>query len=658
MSVYLKDIPLEEALKRLNAALLEHSLAGALNAEEIQLTESAAGRVLSEGIWARLCSPHYHAAAMDGFAVNAAHTRDALPSRPLQLRVGEQAFYVDTGDPLPERTNAVIPVENVEPISSIPDIQSDLHHPDAVLIRASVTPWSHVRLLGEDIVATQLVLPAGHVLRPFDLGAVAASGYGSVKVIRKPKVAIIPTGNELVEIGREVKTGDIIEYNSLVMAAQVNDWGGITQRYPIVKDDLDQLREAVLHAASRSDLILLNAGSSAGSEDYSAAVIAELGELLVHGVAVRPGHPVIIGIIRPGLPGIDTPVPIIGVPGYPVSAALTCELFVQPLIRLWSGQKPAAIEEVEATLARKVNSPPGDDDMLRVTLGTVKGRLLAAPLPRGAGVITSLVLADGIVVIPRGVQGLEAGEKVQVRLYRPRQELTDTLLITGSHDLTLDILAEYLAERGHRMVTSNVGSLGGLMALQRGEAHASGSHLLDPDSGVYNDSYIRQYLSAKQVAVMGWVGRVQGLMVKKDNHLNIFGLQDLTRTDVVFSNRQRGAGTRVLLDYHLKQMGIPSDIINGYLDEEYTHLGVAAAVFSGRADCGLGIQAAANALNLDFIPLFEETYELVVPEEHYLSPFFQPVLQAASDPEFKQRVTKLPGYSTARMGEIRFLLKS
>lgn len=655
MSVYLKDIPLDEALKRLNAALLEHNLAGTLKAEEIQLTESACGRILSEGVWARLCSPHYHAAAMDGFAVNAAHTRDALPSSPLQLRVEEQAFYVDTGDPLPDRTNAVIPVENVEPIYSVPSPQGDIRHPKDILIRASVTPWSHVRLLGEDIVATQLVLPAGHILRPFDLGAIAASGFSSVRVIRKPNIAIIPTGNELVEIGREVKTGDIIEYNSLVMAAQVNSWGGSTQRYPIVRDDLAHLREAVLHASSRSDLVLLNAGSSAGSEDYSAAVITELGELLVHGVAVRPGHPVIIGILRPGLPGIEKPVPIIGVPGYPVSAALTCELFVQPLIRLWSGQKPAAIEEVEATLARKVNSPPGDDDMLRVTLGTVNGRLMAAPLPRGAGVITSLVRADGITIIPRGVQGLEAGEKVLVRLYRPRRELDETLFITGSHDLTLDILAEYLAERGHRLVTSNVGSLGGLMALQKGEAHASGSHLLDPDSGVYNDTYIRQYLSAKQVAVMGWVGRIQGLMVKKDNPLNIFTLQDLTRPDVVFSNRQRGAGTRVLLDYHLKLLEIPANIINGYHDEEYTHLSVAAAVFSGRADCGLGIQAAANALSLDFIPLFEEAYELVIPEEQYHNPLFQPVLQAASDPDFQHCVQNLPGYDTARMGDTRFL---
>ena len=311
------------------------------------------------------------------------------------------------------------------------------------------------------------------------------------------------------------------------------------------------------------------------------------------------------------------------------------------------------MDEVEAELTHKVTSPAGDDDMMRVALGKVGGRLMAAPLSRGAGVITSLVRADGITIIPRGTQGLEAGEKVRVRLYRSQKELENTLFITGSHDLTLDVLAEYLAEKGHRLVTSNVGSLGGLLALQKREAHASGSHLLDPDTGIYNDSYIRQYLPDRQIKVMQWVGRVQGLLVQKGNPKNIMTLQDLTRPDVEFANRQRGAGTRVLLDYHLKKLGINSVDIQGYRDEEYTHLGVAAAVVSGRADCGLGIKAAATALDLDFIPLFNETYELVIPEEDFRSELFLPVIQAANDMEFHSRIERLPGYDTTHMGEVR-----
>ncbi len=655
MSVYLKDIPLDVAKKRLLSALEEHGLNGVKGHETIPLNEFASGRVLAEGVWAKISSPHYHSSAMDGFAVSAVDTRDALPSRPLKLVVGEKAYYVDTGDPLPKNTNAVIPIENVEPIHQDGTSEQDVRHPREILIRSSVTPWSHIRLLGEDIVATQLVIPAGQQLSPFDLGAIAACGHSAINVIRKPVVAIIPTGDELVEIGEGAKAGDIIEYNSMMIAAQVNSWGGAAKRYPIVKDNLDCLREAVIHAAAHSDLILLNAGSSAGADDYTSQVVESLGQLLVHGVAVRPGHPVIIGMVNVNIKNQERHVPIIGVPGYPVSAALTCELFVEPLITMWAGITNKSIQEVDAELTHKVTSPSGDDDMMRVALGKVANRLMAAPLNRGAGVITSLVRADGISMIPRGIQGMEAGEKIRVRLYRSVTELDKTLFITGSHDLTLDVLAEYLAEKGHRLVTANVGSLGGLLALSKGEAHASGSHLLDPETGIYNDSYIRQYLAGHSVNVMSWVGRIQGLLVQKGNPKKIMTLDDLIRPDVEFANRQRGAGTRVLLDYQLKLSGIPNSNIRGYQNEEYTHLGVAAAVISGRADCGLGITAAATALDLDFVPLFTETYELVIPVENYHSALFEPIIQSANNPEFHSRVQKLPGYDTSQMGKLRLV---
>jgi putative molybdopterin biosynthesis protein len=655
MSIFLKDIPLAVAKNRLFSALEEQGLTGVKGHETIPLTEFASGRVLAEGVWAKISSPHYHSSAMDGFAVLANDTREALPSRPLKLVVGEKAFYVDTGDPLPKNTNAVIPIENVEPIYQDGTLEKDVRHPREILILSTVTPWSNIRLLGEDIVATQLVIPAGQQLRPFDLGAIAACGHSTIIVIRKPVVAIIPTGDELVDIGEGAKAGDIIEYNSMMIAAQVNSWGGAAKRYPIVKDNLDCLREAVIHAASHSDLILLNAGSSAGADDYSSQVVESLGQLLVHGVAVRPGHPVIIGMVNLTIKNQERHVPIIGVPGYPVSAALTCELFVEPLITMWAGITNKSIQEVDAELTHKVTSPSGDDDMMRVALGKVANRLMAAPLNRGAGVITSLVRADGISMIPRGIQGMEAGEKIRVRLYRSLSELDKTLFITGSHDLTLDVLAEYLAEKGHRLVTANVGSLGGLLALSKGEAHASGSHLLDPETGGYNDSYIRQYLSGRPINVMSWVGRIQGLLVQKGNPKKVMTLNDLTRPDIEFANRQRGAGTRVLLDYQLKKSGILNSNIRGYQNEEYTHLGVAAAVVSGRADCGLGITAAATALDLDFVPLFTETYEIVIPTGIFHSTLFEPVIQAANDQEFHIRVEKLPGYDTTHMGIIRSL---
>ncbi|CAG0991236.1 molybdopterin molybdotransferase,K07219; putative molybdopterin biosynthesis protein [Anaerolineales bacterium] len=664
MSVYLHDIPLSQAQARLREALQDADLWRVLGTKEILLDENALGRVTAEPIWAEISSPHYHASAMDGFALRAVSTNGAMPSTPITLYTGPEAQYVDTGDPLPEWANAVIPIENVESLDEDGQIAKELRKPKAIRIRAAVTPWSHVRPLGEDIVATQLVLPAGHILRPADLGAIAASGHQTIKVARKPKVAILPTGTELVPIGSKLKSGDILEYNSLVMAAQVKAMGGEPTRYPITKDDFDLICERVEEAAVDHDLVLLNAGSSAGAEDFSSRVVQKLGTLLVHGVAVRPGHPVIFGTIDHGRQTtVNRPpsiVPIIGVPGYPVSAALTVDIFAEPVLAKWLGRRPLELPTETATLTRKLVSPAGDDDYVRVAVGNVGGKILAAPLSRGAGVITSLVQADGLALIPSGAQGMDAGEQVKVHLYRSRAEIDRTIFCIGSHDLTLDLMAQFLAEHDRRLASANVGSQGGLVALRRGEAHLAGSHLLNPETGEYNISYIRQYMPNIPVKVVALVGRDQGLMVKKGNPKGIKTLGDLTNSEaraeqgrsVQFVNRQRGAGTRVLLDYHLNLLGMSPDLILGYTQEEYTHLGVAAAIASGRADCGLGIAAAAQALELDFIPLFQERYDLVIPKEHAESDLLVPLFELLADSSFQNSVSKLPGYDISVMGKI------
>ncbi len=590
---------------------------------------------------------------MDGFAVRARDTVGATLTQPVTLRYGVQTVYVDTGDPLPAFANAVIPIEEVESVADQGELAADPRRPQAIRLRAALPPWKHVRPLGEDMVATQLVLPAGHTLRPVDLGAIAGSGHDHISVARRPRVAVLPTGTELKPVGEPVQEGDIIEYNSLVLAAQVNAWGGQATRFPIIPDDAARIREQVRAAAETHDLILLNAGSSAGSEDYAADVVAELGQLLVHGVAVRPGHPVILGLIQRGEAAASRQwVPIIGVPGYPVSAALTGEIFVEPLLARWLGRPAYVPQTVQATLTRKTTSPGGDDDYVRVVVGQVGQRTLAAPLTRGAGVISSLVRADGIVVFPRGTQGMPAGADVTVRLYRSPQELSRTILAIGSHDLTLDLLAQFLAGRERRLVSTNVGSLAGLVTLRRGEAHLAGSHLLDPATGAYNVSYVRQYLPDVAVNLVALVGRAQGLLLRRGNPLGILSLADLTRSGVQFINRQRGAGTRVLLDYHLAQLGLAAVDIAGYEQEEYTHLAVAAAVASGRADCGLGIAAAAAALELEFIPLFSERYDLVIPQEHYDSPLLAPLLDLLQSKELRQMVAGLPGYDVSVMGTV------
>ena len=663
MSVYLHDIPLSQAQARLREALQEADLWRVLGVESIPLDENALGRVTAEPVWATVSSPHYHASAMDGFAVIAESTSGAQPSSPITFALKENfAQYVDTGDPLPEWANAVIPIENVESLDEHGQISHAVRSPSSIRIRAAVAPWSHVRPLGEDIVATQLVLPAGHTLRPVDLGAIAASGHQEIKVARKPKVAILPTGTELVPIGSKLKPGNILEYNSLVMAAQVKTMGAEPTRYPITKDDFDLICERVQEAAQTHDLVLLNAGSSAGAEDFSAKVVEKLGELLVHGVAVRPGHPVILGLInhksqienRKSESTFDLrpSTPIVGVPGYPVSAALTVDIFVESVIAKWLGRPPHQLPTETATLTRKIVSPAGDDDFVRVAVGKVGDKLLAAPLSRGAGVITSLVQADGLALIPSGTQGLDAGEKVKVHLYRSKVEIEKTIFCIGSHDLTLDLLAQFLAEHDRRFASANVGSQGGLVALRRGEAHLAGSHLLDPGTGEYNISYIRQYMPGIPVKVVSLVGREQGLLVKQGNPKGIKNLGDLSRPQVQFVNRQRGAGTRVLLDYHLNALAMSADSIIGYTREEYTHLGVAAAIASGRADCGLGIAAAAQALDLDFVPLFQERYDLVVPKTFADGELLAPLFDLLADSAFRAAVSNLMGYDVSAMGTV------
>jgi putative molybdopterin biosynthesis protein len=651
MSVYLHDIPLSQAQERLKQALQAATLWRVLEAETIPLDENALGRVMAEPLWAKVSSPHYHASAMDGFAVRARETDGAQPSAPIALKIGEQAQYLDTGDPLPDWANAVIQIENTEPLDGRGVVASDPRHPEAIRIRAAVTPWSHVRPLGEDIVATQLVLTAGHTLRPPDLGAAAAAGYTELRVARRPRVAILPTGTELVPIGSPLNPGDILEYNSLVLAAQIKGMGGIPTRFPITADNFDSICAAVQEAAANHDLILLNAGSSAGAEDFSAKVVEKLGELLVHGVAVRPGHPVILGMVSPKYVAHGQhPIPIIGVPGYPVSASLTVDIFAEPLMAVWQGRRPLELPQESAAITRKLASPAGDDDYVRVVVGRVHGKTLAAPLSRGAGVITSLVRADGLVVVPSGVQGVEAGEQVRVNLYRSRGEIDRTIFSIGSHDMTLDLLAQFLSDHDRRLVSANVGSQAGLVALKRGEAHLAGSHLLDPQTGEYNLSYVRQYLPGIPVDLVTLVNREQGLIVRKGNPKGVRALTDLARADVMFVNRQRGAGTRVLLDYHLAQDKIDPAQVAGYSQEEYTHLGVAAAVASGRADCGMGIPAAAQALGLDFVPLYQERYDLVIPEVHAVDSLLSPLFEVLRDPAFRAAVAALPGYDVTPMG--------
>ena len=631
---YLEDLPLEEAVRRFNTALEE---AGALEltpTDAVPLDE-ANGRVTAEAVWARRSTPHYDAAAMDGIAVRSRETVGASETSPVVLRVGGQAVWVDTGDPMPGGFDAVVMIEVVHEIDA-----------GAVEIYSPVAPYQHVRPLGEDIVATELLLAQGHWLRPHDVAACAAAGLTEVLVRRRPTVAIIPTGNEIVPPDQASRPGQVPEFNSLMLAGMVSDWGGSPLRLGPVRDDVGLLRAAVSGAMERADIVVVNAGSSAGSEDYTARVVESLGRLVVHGVAIRPGHPVVLGV--------GNGKPLLGIPGYPVSAAVASELFLKPLIEKRLGVPAGVRQKVRATMARKVSSPPGEDEYLRVRAGRVRGKMVATPIVRGAGVITSLVKADGLVRIPRFSEGIAAGEEVTVELSVPAEDLESRLVIMGSHDMAIDLLASELRRTRPEMsiASSNVGSLGGLLALRRGESHVAGSHLMDEETGEYNVAFVQRYLPGMPVVLVNLVRRVQGLIVPAGNPKRLSSLADLAREDVRFVNRQRGSGTRVLLDYMLGGSGTAQDAIRGYDREEYTHLAVAAAVAGGGVDAGLGVLSAARALELDFVPLQSERFDLVIPTDFYRREMLAPVLDVIRSGAFRRRVDELGGYDTAIMGEV------
>jgi putative molybdopterin biosynthesis protein len=653
--IYIENTPLEEAQRIWQERLLSGNVRP-LAGEPVKV-QDALGRVTAEAVIARLSSPFYHSSAMDGYAVGFIHTFGASETSPKKLRIGEEAVYVDTGDPLPDGFNAVIMIEDVNVADAdVPEGKTRNAHAGGrgggtgfIEIIEPAAPWQNVRLIGEDIVCTELILPENHKIRPIDIGAAISGGHVEISVRRKPAVVIIPTGSEIVEPGTELRKGDIIEYNSRVLGSLVREWGGEAVRFAPVNDEIDNIKKAIIEGCARADLVVVNAGSSAGSEDYTARAISELGEVILHGINIKPGKPVILGWVKNR--------PVLGIPGYPVSAYITFTLFAKELIYRLQGLEMPEPESILARLSRQVASSLGQEEFLRVKVGKVGENLIATPVSRGAGVLMSLVRADGFVRIPAMSEGYGAGTEVSVEMLRSAWEIEKTVVCIGSHDNALDLLANILKKRHPRysLSSAHVGSMGGLLALKKGEAHMAGTHLLDEETGRYNVPFIQRLLPDRKIVLMNLVYRQQGLIVRKGNPRNIRGFQDLARQDVVFINRQAGAGTRLLTDKHLRELGISPDQVNGYGREEYTHMGVASAVLTGVADTGLGILAAARALELDFIPVAKERYDLAVPVEYTtLGPVSALLEIIKSDREFRNEVEALGGYDISDMGKILY----
>ncbi|MEA3470068.1 MAG: molybdopterin biosynthesis protein [Thermodesulfobacteriota bacterium] len=633
-NIYVKNMPLGEAREKWQDALQKINFFDSAKVRELAV-EDALDQVTGSPVFAAHSSPAYNAAAMDGIAVHFADLAAASDAAPVRL-TDKQFAAVNTGNCLPKEFDAVVMIEDVHYLGE-----------NEVELAIPATPWQHVRTIGEDIVATELILPVGHKIRPIDQGAMLATGVTKVLVKEAPQVLVIPTGSELIQPGITPVPGQIIEFNSRILAGYLNKWGAKAAGTSPVSDDKEKLRTAISNAVKKNDILIINAGASAGTRDYTSTVLAELGEVVVHGVAIKPGKPVILAIVD------NTPV--IGLPGYPVSAILTMRLFVHEMIYSFMDMQKPLAQWTTALMSRPIHSAMGVDEFVRITLGQVGEELMATPAGKGAGAVMSLVRADGILTLPAGSEGVGAGEEVQIELLRPLTDVQSTLVVIGSHDNIIDVLANLLhkGRKAIRISSAHVGSMGGIMALRRGEAHLAGSHLLDEESGEYNIPFIKRFLADTELQLINLCYRQQGLIVAQGNPLKIKGFEDVAKSKLSFINRQNGAGTRLLTDKTLKDMGLNPSDINGYEHEEYTHMSVAAAIANGSVDCGMGILAAANALGLAFVPVAEERYDLIIPKQFMDDKKIQALLELIrNSDEFKTLVNSLGGYSLRDSGNV------
>lgn len=628
---YLTNVPLDKAREDYIALLRESGFAP--QAERVPV-QDACGRITAGAVYASVCAPHYAACAMDGIALAARDSFGATDTTPVTLGAGSFTV-VDTGDPLPDGCDAVIMVEEL------------VHDPDgSVTIHAPAAPWKNVRQIGEDICTGEMILPSYTRITPAAVGALIAGGVMSVEVFKRPRVAIIPTGDEIVPPCVDPKPGDIMEFNSSIFSAMLREWGAQPVVLPIVPDDHEKIKSAVSRAVEECDMVLLNAGSSAGREDYSASVIAELGRVLYHGIAIKPGKPAILGVCGAK--------PVLGVPGYPVSGIIVLEELLKPLVDILTGSSADEKRYVNAILTRPVVSGLKYREYVRVRMGCVGGRLMASPLARGSGVVSSFMKADGIMEIPQEAEGFERGQTVSVRLLTDERRLKNSIVVMGSHDPLIDELADMLhrADRGMSLSSTHVGSMGGIMAIKRGEAHLAGCHLLDTQSGKYNLSFMRKYFPEGGAYLVSCVGRLQGLMLAKGNPLRIARFSDIARSGIRYVNRQKGSGTRVLADYLCAESGISPDSIYGYDREELTHTSVAAQIAAGSADAGMGIYSAAKLYGLDFLPVCTEEYDLIVSKAAWDTEPVQRLLGVLKSAEFADRLSEMGGYTLSEPGEI------
>lgn len=630
----LHEVPLDEARERWISELHFLRALRRMDSEEICAAE-ADGRVTCHPVTARISSPHYYAAAIDGLALRSRDTFGAAPGAPRALRLGEEGNFVDTGSALPEDFDAVVPIHEIRLVST-----------EAVEVDRPSAPWRNVRPAGEDLAAREVILPRDHRVGPLEVGAMLAGGASTLQVYKKPRVAILAVGTKLVPPGATPGVGEMIDSNSPILAGLVRDAGGEPCTLGVVPERVEAVRDALFQAATQHDLVLVVAGPSHGTP-MLASLFESLGELVVHGVAIKPGHSVALGAVERR--------PVLGLPMYPVSVFLTFELFARPVLEAMLGQKAREPVMDEAVLADDMRSPAGVEEFLRVKMGIVAGRRVAVPVSRGAALLMSLVRADGLVRVPAGVETLESGVPVRVRRLEPVRRIDGNILLLGTHDMCYDLLRTHLLQAypDLQLFSANTGSEAGVHKLRRGLCHVAAVHIFDPETGEYNIPYLQKNASDLPVVLVNLFRRSMGLLVAPANPKGITSLADLARPDVQFINRQSGSGTRLLLDHHLARMGLAPASIRGYDRESHTHMSVAATVSSGAADVGLGIPAAAKALRLGFVPCIPERLDLAIPKKFFNHYAMQGLLGVIRSNDFRVEASfHLDGYDFGEAGTV------
>ena len=619
---FLDVVDRDEAERRFRAALD----LSPLEAEEVPLS-GLLGRVLARDVVAPVDVPSFDRSNVDGYAVRAEDTYGSSEEQPARLRTASgpllpgfhaqlptvlpgTAIPVATGAVIPRGANAVIMVEHTD---LAPDRATEEEPP--LLVFRPAAPGSNVTFAGTDIGQGETVLRRGELLGSRETGVLAALGVASAWVVRRPRVAIVSTGDELIPAGTAMRPGLVYDSNAVILADAVRELGGEPLPLGIVPDDRGRL-EAVLRQAlfggeggPPADVILLSGGTSKGAGDLSYRVVADLGQpgILAHGVALKPGKPLCLAAVRQG----ERVVPVVVLPGFPTSAIFTFREFVAPVIRLLAGRAPEETAVVEAELPFRVNSERGRTEYLLVGLveGEKRSTFTAYPMGKGSGSVTAFSRADGFVIIPRQREYLEAGEAVSVRLLGQGEVRLPDLVVIGSHCTGLDYLLGLLAREGVRSKVLAVGSTGGLAAARRGECDLGGVHLLDPETGTYNVPYLTPGLE-----LLCGYGRLQGVVFRRgDARFEGKPLAEavasaLADAGCVLVNRNRGSGTRLLIDRLLAGAQPP-----GYWAEARSHNAVAAAVAQGRADWGVTLEPVARAAGLGFLPLQEEQYDFVMP---------------------------------------------